>query len=557
MNASHQFVEFTLTPLAFTASARPRAARLPELLLPSERIVNVHRSNRSPLPTAALTAPPSSRDNRVSGCSPPRLCLPPYRFMESHTPPQHAARGDRVPTREKLTYALAGASETITAGVIGGMTFRIFGMNLMMAPAVIGTVMMFFRLWDAFSDPVMGWISDNFRSRWGRRRPLILVGAILGGCTFWMFWWFPRDLSDTWMVVWMLCTGVLFFTSFTIWAMPYQSMLLEMTPDYHERTRVAQWRAIVQNLAGGIMGWTWWITVQPFFADPVTGEPDAVNGMRWLAIIYGVVFMLLGMLPAFFNKERYYHLVVESKQRVHLIKGLKNTLKNQPFQLLIGISLFFILGTQMVDQLQQYLGLYYVMGNDEQFASLLAALGATIWIVTSVGCVPIYTAISIRIGKRKTFFIAMWMLVLASLSKLVLFNPEYPWLMLGQAVFIGPALAGIWLMIPTMSADIIDEDERVTGERREGSYASVYSNIVKLAFSLGIFAAGWVLTLAGFVPEKESDQAAEVFSRMLWWSALIPAAMTLIAMYFLHRFPITPERAQETREVLEARRGKT
>lgn len=452
---------------------------------------------------------------------------------------------------QKLTYALGGAAEIATAHVIGMMVYQVFSFNLQMTAATIGTVMMLFRLWDSFTDPLMGWISDNFQSRWGRRRPFIFVGAILGGITFPLFWWAPLGLSESRMAAWMLVTGILFYTSFTVWAVPYQSMLLEMTPDYNERTRVAQWRAIVQNLGGGIVGWFWVVAL--WFKDPETGESDTVIGMRYLSILCGIFFMVMGMLPAIFNRERYYDLA--KRQHVPLIRGLWQTFINRPFQLLVLISILFIMGTQVVEQLQRFLSLYYVYGGNESGSALLAGWGSTIWIVTSVGCVPIYTYVSARIGKRQTFMFAIAMLGVASLSKLVLFNPDYPWLMLLQGFLYGPAYSGIWLMIPSISADIVDEDELLTGERREGSFASILSNLIKLAFALGAFAAGMIVTLSGFVESAQAMQNPEVYARMMLYAAYIPAIACIAAILVLRRFPITQESAAVTRAKLEERRG--
>jgi GPH family glycoside/pentoside/hexuronide:cation symporter len=473
--------------------------------------------------------------------------------METQSPlPPPQAPSDIVPLREKITYALGGGAEIATSHVIGMMVYQVFSFNLEMTAATIGMVLMLFRLWDAFTDPLMGWISDNFRSRWGRRRPFILIGAVLGCCTFPLFWWAPRDFSETATAVWMTVTGICFFTSFTIWSIPYQSMLLEMTPDYNERTRVAQWRAIVQNFGGGIVGWFWLLAL--LWKDPVTGEGDVVEGMRYLSILCGIAFLVLGSLPAFFNRERYYGLAVKNK--VPLIKGLITTFANKPFQILVMISLLFIMGTQVVEQLQRFLSLYYVYDGKEDSSALLAGLGSTIWIVTSVGCVPIYTYVSSRIGKRRTFAFSILMLAVASLSKLVLFNPDYPWLMLLQGFLYGPAYSGIWLMIPAISADIIDDDEINTGERREGSYASVFSNIIKLSFAFGAYAAGLIVTVSGFEESAKAIQDPNVYPVMMLLAAYVPAIACLAAWLMLRKFPISPESAAETRKLLEQRRGK-
>lgn len=467
------------------------------------------------------------------------------------TEPAAQRPSDRVPTREKFTYAMGGGAEIATNHVIGMMVYQVFSFNLEITAATIGLVLMIFRLWDAFTDPVMGWISDNFRSRWGRRRPFMLLGAVLGAFTFPIFWWAPADLTEIQTALWMAVTGIIFYTSYTIWSIPYQSMLMEMTPDYEERTNVAKWKAIVSNIGGGIVGWFWILAL--IWKDPVTGEPDTVTGMRWLSIGCGLTFLVLGSLPAFFNKERYYDLA--ANQKVPLVKGIRQTFGNRPFQMLVAVSLLFIMGTQIVEQLQRFLALYYVYGGEEDSSAWLAGFGSTLWIVTSVGSIPIYTRISKKIGKHRTFAISILMLALASLSKLVLFDPDYPLLMLLQGLLYGPAYSGIWLMIPAIGADIVDDDEIQTGKRREGSFASIFSNIVKLSFALGAFIAGLIVTWSGFEEAAKEIQESHVFPTMLMLAAWVPAIACVIAYLVLRRFPITPETAAETRRVLEERRG--
>jgi len=173
------------------------------------------------------------------------------------------AKEDRVPISKRIAYALGGPVDIISVWVLVSIAYPVFNMYLKMRPTEVAIIIMSLRLWDSVSDPVMGWISDNTRTRWGRRRPFILLGAILASLTYPLIWMFPETLSHGQIMLWVIGFGILFYTSFTIWAMPYQSLLMEMTPDYNERTRVAAVRGYMQALAGLFVGMCWLLILLP------------------------------------------------------------------------------------------------------------------------------------------------------------------------------------------------------------------------------------------------------------------------------------------------------
>ena len=144
--------------------------------------------------------------------------------------PVLVAAEDRVPFLKKLAYALGGPVDIFSVWILVSIAYPFFNMELQMRPLYVSVILMSLRLWDGIIDPIMGCISDNFRSRWGRRRPFILVGAILSGLTYPLIWWFPSSFSQEQVMLWVIGFGILFYTCFTVWAMPYQSLLMEMTP---------------------------------------------------------------------------------------------------------------------------------------------------------------------------------------------------------------------------------------------------------------------------------------------------------------------------------------
>jgi GPH family glycoside/pentoside/hexuronide:cation symporter len=300
---------------------------------------------------------------------------------------------DKVPFFKKMMYAAGGPVDILGVWVMVSIAYQVFNFELKMSPTQVAIILMSLRLWDGIMDPIMGWISDNFRSKWGRRRPFILVGAILAGLTYPLIWWFPVHESATYIMIWVIGFGFIFYTFFTVWAMPYQSMIMEMTPDYNERTRVAEFRGYFQTAAGFLNGWMWWLSMLPIFF--VNGSASPVNGMRYLSIGIGIIIIVLGILPAIFVKERYYESdVVKNQERINLISSLKETFSNKAFILLCFITLFFLMGTSIFDSYGRYVGTYYVLGGNWDEGAKFAGYGTFIYMVFSFMFIPLFRHLS-------------------------------------------------------------------------------------------------------------------------------------------------------------------
>lgn len=467
-----------------------------------------------------------------------------------------ASSGDTVPFRTKLAYAAGGPVDIFGVWILVSIAYPLFNMELKMEPTQVAIILMSLRLWDGIVDPLMGCISDNTRTRWGRRRPYIFVGAILSALTYPLIWWFPDGLTSTQIMLWGIGFGILFYSCFTIWAMPYQSLLMEMTPDYHERTRVTEIRGYFQTVAGFINGWMWWITLRPLFADSVTGEPSTLSGMRTLSFVIAGVILICGIIPALFVKERYYeHQLTKAQKKVNVFTSLKETLSNRPFVILCLFTMLFLLGTAIFDSYGRYVGTYYVLGGDWSRSSAFAGWGTLVYTLFSLSFIPIFRSLSVKIGKPKTLRISVVLVLISACSTWFTFRPDLPWLMLLNTVFIGAGYAGLWLMIPSMQIDVVDLDELETGERREGSFASVFSWILKLSFCVGYLLSGPLLEWTGFDASLEGAQPESVLFNMRLGYLLLPAISLVGALVLLRLFPLTAEKAEEVRLELETRRG--
>ena len=148
------------------------------------------------------------------------------------------AEADRVKISQKIGFGLGAMVGVIAINGVAGLVQLYLNVGLKLSPVLVGIVMMIPRLWDAVTDPAVGHLSDNTRSRWGRRIPYVFSGAILVGVTYAMLFTIPRNWGGNAMLIYFTVMSSLFYTAITIYSIPQTTLGLEMTTDYHERTRI-------------------------------------------------------------------------------------------------------------------------------------------------------------------------------------------------------------------------------------------------------------------------------------------------------------------------------
>ncbi len=471
--------------------------------------------------------------------------------MASSLSPRHAEY--RLSFPRKVAYGVASFVDTWPMWIPIVLAAPVLTIQLGISPWIVSMLFMGFRLWDAITDPVMGWISDNTHTRWGRRRPFIFVGAIAIGVTFPLMWFFPRDASQAFIIAWMAVSGVLLYTSLTIWAMPYHSLFMELTPDYHERTRINSYRFYFGILFGLVVGWCWWFAKLDIFIDPKTGLHDTLGGTRFLSVVLGCIMILFGVLPAIFVKERFAELT-RHRKKTNLWNDVRLTLSNRNFLVMVAVTVLFVASGSLLNSFSQFMTAFYVMGGDEALASTFNGYTQTLSAVGVVVGITCANYISPLWGKRKTMAVALWIQVFGNLFTYFILWPGRPYLLLLNPFFVGLGMQTTWLLMGSMMADIADEDELRNGTRREGSFSSVYAWAVKMSFTLGFGLSGPMLEMTGFDVSKGSSQE-NAFFHMKLVMTILPVAMLLGAVWALRRFSITEQTATKTRLQLEARRG--
>jgi GPH family glycoside/pentoside/hexuronide:cation symporter len=330
---------------------------------------------------------------------------------------------------------------------------------------------------------------------------------------------------------------------------------MEMTPDYNERTSINMYIMVVSSLfAIFISPWVWKMTQNPFFTGQTVGEePNTLLGIRNLAFWFSGLAIIFGLIPTFVCKERYYQNASKQKKEP-LVRSLKMTFASKPFLMMLGIIFTGSLEGLVVG-MGGYISLYYVFGGDKIFAAGFHGITGMIGGVVGLLCAPLFGFLAIKWGKERALLLVTGIHMLMAVSILFLYNPAYPWLAAVPMILNGAMVGAFWVIIPSMKADIVDDDELTNGERREGSFESVFSWVLRFTGTIFAGLSGFIVVFLGFKIDMGADQAEGVFKKMILAMAIVPTLLGALEFYIIMKWPLTAGRMAEIRSLLEARRG--
>jgi glycoside/pentoside/hexuronide:cation symporter, GPH family len=461
---------------------------------------------------------------------------------------------DRVPPRQKVGYGLGSFLDMWGHWLYQSLAFHVFNVFLGMAPGLISTVLAVKIFIDAASDALFGWLSDNTRTRWGRRRPFILIGGVLAGIGLPLMFAVGRGWSDGQYMAFMILSLAIYVPVMSCFNMPWVSLGSEMTPDYHERTSVMAVKNAIQKIPEVAMFTAAQFTTLAVFNDD-RGKPDILLGAQVYCSILGAIMVALSVAIFLLVRERYYDaVVVKMRQRVPFKDTLYRTLKNRPFRMLLGTMLAYGMATAMVGLLGYYTTIYYVCKGDVALGTQWNSAMGVSGMVMGLAGIPFAAWLARHWGKRNALLTVLSLAVCAFIGDWFFYNPELPWLQVFASGCVAFTGAGFWTIYGSALADVVDDDELGTGQRREGSFAACQSWISKMGLALGNGASGWVLQFTGFDAKLAVQSEQAIFLIRVLLSG-IPALGLVVAIIVIARFRLTETRMHEIRGALEARRG--
>ena len=464
---------------------------------------------------------------------------------------------DKVPFAQKFAYGLGSFTNNMLAQAVGAMMIVLtigYGVN----PFLVGLLGSIPRLTDALTDPIVGYLSDRYKSKWGRRRPFIFVGAIGSGLLLMIMWQLPDDQSTTFYFVYFLLLSFVFFLAYTVFATPWVALGYELTPNYIERTRVMG----LQNFIGQTV-----FLLVPWFLLFMSLDTfgDIRNGASVLAVILGFVCIGFGIVPAIVIRERFADRAASEAVDVpgssfydevsKFFNGFLITIKNLEFLKLAGATFLVFNGFMMVAGFQPFIVIYYLCDGDTTEAGIYTGYFGVITSIFTFIAIAFATWLSGVVGKQRAFHICVSISILGYASKWFLYNPDNPLLICFSAPFIAFGLGCLFTLMSSMIADICDFDELETHQRREGMYGSIFWWVVKLGMAAALAIGGAMLVMTGFDVGKAQNQTEQTFFWMRVLDVMVPVVTSVLALVLVSRYKLNAEMASDVRARLEARRA--
>ena len=414
-------------------------------------------------------------------------------------------------------------------------------------------VFLFPRIFDAITDPLMGFISDNTKSKWGRRRQYVLVGGLIMGIAYSLMWQLFKEDTLEYNFWYFFLWSLVFYLGLTIFSVPYVAMGYEMSDDFHERTSImaiAQW----------IGQWAW--VIAPLFwiimYDP-EWFPSADVAVRELAIWVAIPCAVCAIVPALFIKSKStldedYEPLNSSNIGNSLVKILQSfveAFKIKEFRKLCGATFLIFNAFNTVAALTFFVIVYKLFNGDAGASGIwvsmfgcVGALGTTFIVIPSVAW------LSKKFGKKKAFMLSQSISLIGYVMLYFLFVPGKPWLYMIALPFFSFGIGSLFTIMMSMTADVIDIDEVNSGKRREGIFGAIYWWMVKVGYGIAGALSGVIITVVGFNPDLTTiDQQAAVDGLHAFF-CFFPMGGTILAMLVMKDYDVTEERAKAIRKAL-------
>lgn len=439
---------------------------------------------------------------------------------------------ERVPTSRILAYS-APLLAVFTSNALVGLYLLKFSTDvLLLAPALVGTILLLARVWDAVSDPLVGYLSDRTRSRWGRRRPWFAASALPLGLAIVALWSPPPSLDGAQLGAWFAGAVLAYYTAYTCFRVPHMAMGAEISRGYHDRTRVFGVMQLVENVGMGLGA------AALFFLERA-GDQRTFAAALSVGVALGVA-VLIGLATVRLRERSEF----QGRGGATPFSSFRDVLSNPHARLLVAIFFAEQLGFSSLIVLLPYLSDYVL----ETPGSTAIYAGATLGAMAV--SIPFWVVFARRVGKQRAWLLTVSAKVGLFMWMFTLQQGDFASLIVVTALF--GVLTGCGAVVgPSLKADVVDWDEARTGERKEGAYFATWNFAQKGAGGIAIWIIGSVLAMTGYVPNVA--QSEETLDGIRWLAAAWPAALHVLAALLVYRFRLDEAAHRQARREAEAR----
>jgi GPH family glycoside/pentoside/hexuronide:cation symporter len=427
---------------------------------------------------------------------------------------------EKLSVKQKMGFGVFDLGGNMFFTVMGFWCLNYLTDTVGLAAALAGTAVMIGKLWDAVTDPLMGFISDRTHTRWGRRRPYLLFGALPMVITMWLFFTSPGIENPLLLAGWAALTLMLVNTAATVINIPYSSLTPELTGDYHEQSSLNGFRfgfAVFGTIIGAAA------------VQPIVGLfSDKVRGFSVLGLLLGGLIALTTLLTFFGTRERPHKK--EDLPREGFFATYKAVFTNRPYVILLITYALHLMALTFLQNILVYYTKYVYLREE------MATVAMVILLLTAMVCIPISVLVSKRIGKKRTYqicfgIIASTCILIFALGHILGLN-----FFLGIMVYAGIGIGFSYVAPFAMVPDTIEFDAVKSGERKEGAYYGIWTFTSKVGQSLSVFLSGIILALGGYVADAVQSAGSILAIRLI--VGPIPAIIFIGAIVLIQTYPL-------------------
>jgi GPH family glycoside/pentoside/hexuronide:cation symporter len=450
------------------------------------------------------------------------------------TDPSTERADERTPRGVMLAYAAPGLATSFLFTALSLYLLKFSTDVLLMAPATVGVIFGLARFWDAVADPMVGYLSDRTRTRWGRRRPWLVAAVVPVAFSYYAVWSPPAMLDGAALTAWMAVAILVFYACITSFAVPYAALGAELSEGYHERTRIFAAKAAGEQF--GIIA----AAAALLFMERAAAPRIAAGCMATIAglLMVGGTFWAVAVL-----REPPRH---QGRGGHHPYASFRDVLRNPGARILLAVFFLEMLGYNAFVTLMPYVTEYVLQKPGSTAYYLFAA------IATTTVSIPVWVRLSRRFGKVRTWAAALAVKV-GSFAAMG-FVGAGDWLSIGALTMVFGATTGASVVLgPSLKADVVDSDEAETGERKEGVFFAAWNLAIQSSIGIAILLVGWVLSATGFRPNVAQTETALGGIRLL--ISLLPLASHTLAIGLLLRLELDENAHAAIRSRIHARRN--
>jgi GPH family glycoside/pentoside/hexuronide:cation symporter len=510
--------------------------------------------------------------------------------MDTHTeaPAEKATPKRELPTSKRVLWGMGGLADSMMYLGVNGLIDQIYIIALGYHAGLISFIRALPRFIDFITDPLVGYFSDNTRSRWGRRRPWMLVGLLISAVVAVGIWFPPAAQAVSAKMSWTAAAlvqwkGALFFTlmmvalytvGYAFYTIPYTGMGYEMTDNYNERTHLFKWRMMAFAVGSFIAPWLPWLCMQ--IEGPDQGNVlKGAQGVHLVGIGLGIVIILAGLLPILFCREKS-HAPADTKdaksgviRQMSFLTAAKNTLTNKAFLPLLLGNLITKFGMVITGIFFRYVFYYHIASGDIRLgASYYGSYCNSINLVNLFIGMVAMAWVTDRLGKKPTLLLCMamsfvaygslWFTCSTDAAAYWTIQLTATWQMVVQwPTLITGALIGLFtntmpMIMNSMLADVCDADQLKTGQRRDAFYSGVFVSCDKMAIAVATIFQGILLVWSGFdaTLSMQRPETVKLWILMLVITQPLGFLLGFVGIWF---YPLTRARCAEIRAQLDAR----